>query len=139
MFLIAVVETTRTVPQQHSRAPEGDAKSAPVGIALARRAGEAIAGYEKVRLRLRGRTDAVVVIACDGADGSREKMKNFADGIPLIECLRAEELGAAFGREKTVHVALDDGGLAEKLQFEAQRLKGFRPYGRNGVTNDAEE
>ncbi|MED6309398.1 MAG: hypothetical protein VX624_05805, partial [Pseudomonadota bacterium] len=98
-------------------------------IALARRAGEAVAGYEKVRLRLRGRTDAVVVIACDGADGSREKMKNFADGIPLIECLRAEELGAAFGREKTVHVALGDGGLAEKLQFEAQRLKGFRPYG----------
>tara|TARA_B100000676_G_scaffold256933_1_gene264512 strand:- start:723 stop:1358 length:636 start_codon:yes stop_codon:yes gene_type:complete len=108
-------------------------------IALARRAGEAVAGYEKVRLRLRGRTDAVVVIAYDGADGSREKMKNFADGIPLIECLRAEELGAAFGREKTVHVALGDGGLAEKLQFEAQRLKGFRPYGRNGVTNDAEE
>ncbi|MEC7648709.1 MAG: RNA-binding protein, partial [Pseudomonadota bacterium] len=101
-------------------------------IALARRAGEAVAGYEKVRLRVRGRTDAVVVIACDGADGSREKMKKCADGIPLIECLRAEELGAAFGREKTVHVALDDGGLAEKLQFEAQRLKGFRPYGRNG-------
>jgi len=108
-------------------------------IALARRAGEAVAGFEKVRLRLRGRTDSVLVIARDGADGGREKMKNFADGIPLIETLRAAELGAAFGREKTVHVALGDGGLAEKLQFEAQRLKGFRPDGRNGVTNDAEE
>ena len=95
-------------------------------IAMARRAGEAVAGYEKVRLWLRGRPDALLVIANDGAEGSREKMKRFADGVPLIECLWAAELGAAFGREKTVHVALGDGGLSEKLQFEAQRLKGFR-------------
>ena len=53
-------------------------------------------------------------------------MKRYADGAQLIECLSAAELGAAFGREKTVHVALGDGGLSEKLQFEAQRLKGFR-------------
>lgn len=95
-------------------------------IAMARRAGEAVAGYEKVRLWLRGRPNTLLIIANDGAEGSREKMKRFADGVPLIECLWAAELGAAFGREKTVHVALGDGGLAEKLQFEAQRLKGFR-------------
>ena len=98
-------------------------------IALARRAGEAVAGYEKVRLWLRGRPNSLLVIANDGAKSSREKMKKFAYGVPLIECLWAAELGVAFGREKAIHVALGNCGLADKLQFEAQRLKGFRLEG----------
>ena len=98
-------------------------------IALARRAGEAVAGYEKVRLWLRGRPNSLLVIANDGSKSSREKMKKFAYGVPLIECLWAAELGVAFGREKAIHVALGNCGLADKLQFEAQRLKGFRLEG----------
>ena len=62
-------------------------------IALARRAGEAVAGYEKVRLRLRGRTDAVVVIAFDGADGSREKMKKFCGWYPADRMFAGGRIG----------------------------------------------
>jgi hypothetical protein len=40
--------------------------------------------------------------------------------------LTANELGAAFGRETTIHCALASGGLTQRVVDEAQRLKGLR-------------
>lgn len=98
-------------------------------IALARRAGEAVAGYEKVRAWLREGRAAMLVEAADGADDGRSKLTALAPGVPIVGCLYAAELGRAFGRERTVHVALAVGGLMERLRMEATRLGGFRPVG----------
>ena len=95
-------------------------------IGLARRAGQAEAGYEKVRAMLRNGRGAVVLAARDGAEDGREKVRAAASGLPVIDCLDASELGRAFGRERTVHAALSQGALAGKLLKEARKLTGFR-------------
>jgi hypothetical protein len=38
-------------------------------------------------------------------------------------------LGLALGRENVIHAAVQRGGLADRLMFDAERLSGFR--GRN--------
>lgn len=95
-------------------------------IGLARRAGQAVAGFEKVRAMLRQDRCAVLLAAGDGAQDGRAKLRTTAPAVPVIECLLADELGRAFGRERTVHAALSHGTLAAKLQIEARKLKGFR-------------
>ncbi len=95
-------------------------------IGLARRAGQAVAGFEKVGAVLRNRRGALLLAARDGAPGGREKLRAAAPELPLLDCLEAAELGRAFGRDRTVHGALLHGALAAKLWTEARKLKGFR-------------
>lgn len=100
-------------------------------IGLARKAGQAVTGAEKVHARLRSGQAAVLLQARDGAPGGRQKLAALAraagDGrIALIELLNATELGLAFGRDFAIHAALDTGGFATRLLAEARRLSGFR-------------
>jgi predicted RNA-binding protein YlxR (DUF448 family) len=95
-------------------------------IGLARRAGQALAGFEKVRAMLRQGRATVLLAARDGAEDGREKLRAAAPELPVVDCLEADELGRAFGRERTVHAALSHGALAANLQVEARKLKGFR-------------
>ena len=96
-------------------------------IGLARRAGQAVMGFVKVQAALAAGKAGVLVAAADGAVDGRGKLKDAAPGLPLVECLTGAELGAAFGREHVVHVALAPGRLAEMLVGDATRLAGFRP------------
>jgi len=45
----------------------------------------------------------------------------------VVGCLDKDELGLAFGRDFVVHAALDEGGAAQRVIQEANRLAGFRP------------
>jgi predicted RNA-binding protein YlxR (DUF448 family) len=101
-------------------------------IGLARRAGEAVPGFDKVRGALVSGKAALLLAAADGAAGGRDKLKALAPGLPLIELLSAAELGAAFGREHVVHAALRPGRLATALRLEAVRLAGLRPQAPGG-------
>ena len=49
-----------------------------------------------------------------------------ARDLPIYSVLNAAEIGAAFGREKAVHVAVAPGGLAKRLGRSLKRLEGFR-------------
>ncbi len=101
-------------------------------LGLARRAGAAVAGYEQVREWVaRGRA-GLVVIAADASAEARRKMGQAAGGLALHSALSADELGSAFGRPQTVHVALARGGLAARLAAELDRLAGFRPPAAGG-------
>lgn len=102
-------------------------------LSLARRAGDAVAGFEKVRAWLQQGRAALLVEADDGADGGREKLRRLmrglsdgADPAPRIAAFAdAGTLGAAFGRDHVVHAALRAGGLADRLALEARRLQDF--------------
>ena len=96
-------------------------------IGLARRAGQAVAGFDKVHTALAAGRMGVLVAAGDGATDGRSKLRSLAPGLPLVECLTGAELGAAFGREQVVHAALAPGRIAEALVADAARLRGFRP------------
>ena len=95
-------------------------------IGLARRAGQALTGFEKVRAELKAGRGAVVLAASDGASDGREKIAALSGGCPVVAVLNAAELGAAFGRENAVHAVLSSGRLADRLLVDAGRLAGFR-------------
>jgi hypothetical protein len=95
-------------------------------IGLARRAGQAVAGFEKVRSELKAGRGAVLVEAADGAADGHDKVCAQAPGLPLVTVLRADELGSAFGREFVAHVVLTRGRLGSLLLVDAGRLAGFR-------------
>ena len=99
-------------------------------LGLARRAGQLLTGFEKVRGVLakdEGSTKAVVVIAAsDGAADGREKISRLAGDVPVVALFSCEELSLALGRENVVHAALTSGGLADRFLRETVRLAGFR-------------
>lgn len=109
-------------------------------ISLARRAGAAVAGAEKVRARILSGTVSVLIQATDGAADGREKLRKLAAAasegtIESIEMLDSAELGLAFGREFAIHAALDAGGLAARACAEATRLSGLRAAWPTGGNN----
>ena len=95
-------------------------------IGLARRAGQAVAGFEKVRARLKQGDAGVLLAALNGAEDGCEKLRRLAPGLPVLDCLTSEEMGRAFGRDQAVHAVLAPGKLAAKFELEARKLKGFR-------------
>lgn len=95
-------------------------------LGLARRAGQLVAGFEKVRAWLAEGNAGLLVEAADGAADGRGKLSAVAGDLPRVEVLRAVELGRALGRERMVHVAVAPGRLADGLLREAARLSGFR-------------
>ena len=95
-------------------------------IGLARRAGQAVAGFEKVRARLKHGDAGTLLAALDGAEDGREKLRRLAPGQTVLACLTSEELGRAFGRDHAVHAVLAPGALAAKFELEARKLNGFR-------------
>jgi len=98
-------------------------------IGLARKAGQAVTGFEKVRAKLREGGVGALIEARDGAADGREKLQRLAPDIPVLAVLDAAELGLAFGRDFAIHAALDRGGFADRAIGEAARLAGLRSAG----------
>jgi predicted RNA-binding protein YlxR (DUF448 family) len=98
-------------------------------LGLARRAGQAVCGFQKAREWLiSGRAGLVV----QASDGSAEERARFLGGdrrVKAVAPLPAAPLGAVFGRDRAVHVAVAPGRLAEAIAVDAERLAGFS--GRN--------
>ena len=95
------------------------------GIALARKAGRAVTGYEKVRGWLMTGEGVVLVQASDGSGRQKTKL-NTPQGGRFIGALTAEELGLAFGRASAIHAALASGGLTTRIVEDAAKLSGLR-------------
>jgi len=94
-------------------------------ISLQRKAGKAVAGYEKVKSWLQMEEAEVLVQASDGSGRGKSKLSTPHYGH-YIGWLTADELGLAFGRQTVIHGALASGGLTQRVVEEAGRLKGVR-------------
>lgn len=95
-------------------------------LGLARRAGLAVAGYERVGDAVRCGNAALLLFALDGAEAGRRRMAAGARGVPSASVLGAGELSGVFARERAVFVAVGRGSLCSRLQVELGRLAGFR-------------
>lgn len=102
------------------------AKRCLEGLALARRAAQAVCGFEKVKAELKAGKAGLLVEASDAAPDGRDKLKALAPGVAVVDLFDAAELGAVFGRDHAVHVCVAPGGLARRLATEATLLAGFR-------------
>ncbi len=101
-------------------------------LGLARRAGQVVIGFERVRgwLRDAARTPGggVIIAASDGGEDGVGKLAALADrvGMARISPLTGAEMGRALGRDRVIHGALMPGRLAKNMTCEAGRLAGFR-------------
>ena len=103
-------------------------------LGIARRSGALVLGFDNVLRALdSARPPAVLIEAIDGSGDGKRKLYNAAHARGMkpevLECLTSAELGLALGRENVIHAAVQPGGLAERLTFDAERLQGFRPAG----------
>ena len=96
-------------------------------LGLARRAGSAVSGFERVAEAARRGKAAALLFALDGAEGGRRKLGALGGELPAATVMSAAELGSAFGRDRAVHVAIGPGALCGRLLVDLERLAGFRP------------
>ncbi len=117
-------------------------------LGLARRAGQAVCGFQKAREWLMAGRAGLVVEASDGSAAERARfLGRHADAtagdaasgdanpraaIRVIAPLDGARLGAVFGRDHVVHVAIARGRLAERIAMEAGRLAGVSARGSLG-------
>ena len=95
-------------------------------IAMARKAGRAVCGFEKVKGWLAGGERVRVLLqASDGSERGKAKLWT-PEGARYFGCFTSDELGLAFGRGSVIHGALSTGGLGNRVVEEATKLRGLR-------------
>lgn len=106
-------------------------------IGFAKRAAQAVAGFDRVKSWIEQGRAAVVVQAVDGSMGSRQRLAGIAAAVGetspdggshpprVVELFGQNQLGAAFGRTATVHVAIAPGGLAKQLASTAEQILSY--------------
>lgn len=95
-------------------------------IALARKAGQAVAGLEKTKAALLSGEAALLVQAVDGSAREKAQLRPPEGENTLVSCLFAHELGLAFARDSVIHAAVLAGGLGQRIRDEGLRLSGIR-------------
>ena len=128
LFARAARQPVRVAPDLADRVERQLARRCLDRIGLARRAGQAMAGADKVAEAL-GRglgRGGVLIEAADRGAAAGDKMERLADGATVVALFGAEDIGAVFGRERTVHALIAAGGHADAFRADAARLQYFR-------------
>ena len=92
-------------------------------LGFARRAGQAVCGFQKAREWVSAGRAGLVAQASDGSLEERARLVG-GRALVVIAPLPASTLGAVFGRDHVVHVAVAHGRLAEAIVIETERLAG---------------
>lgn len=99
-------------------------------LSFARRAGDAVCGFDRTRAWLAAGRAGVVCVAADAGGGSELPVRGVDGDAPVrVDVLTADELGGVFGRPRVAYAAIGRGRLAGRIGAEAQRLAGFRRLG----------
>jgi predicted RNA-binding protein YlxR (DUF448 family) len=95
-------------------------------LGLARRAGQAVAGFTRAREWLDAGRAGLIVEASDGSAEERARFLGmWAEKVPVVTPLDAANLGTVFARDHVVHIAVAPGRLAEMLRADSERLAGL--------------
>lgn len=108
-------------------------------LSMARKAGRAVAGFEKVKGWLDTGEAVLLLQASDGSERGKTKLRPPEENGSFIGVLTASELGLAFGREHVIHAALAVGGLTDRVREDALRLSGVRRTDGDKVTGKAKK
>ena len=129
MFARAARHAVTADPGLADRVADSLAARALGILGIGRRAGAVVFGYEKVRSAVTAGGAYVLLTATDAGDGTKAPAEHggaMRAGPVRVDCFDARELGAVLGRDRVVHVAILDAGLAKKFLREVGRLGGFR-------------
>ncbi len=106
-------------------------------FSLAKKAGEAVAGFDKVEETLgKGRARVLVHAAEAADDGCRKLDRMVGPEVAIVGLFHVDELDLAFGRSNVIHAAVTKGGLAEKLVAAVRRIE---IYGAQAGSGKSEE
>ncbi len=105
-------------------------------LGLARRAGQAVCGFQKAREWLVAGRAGLVVQAADGSWDERMRFLSGVKDVGVVAPLPGAVLGVVFSRDYVVHVAVAHGRLAEALNIETHRLSGVA--GQDGLIERAD-
>jgi len=95
-------------------------------LKLARRAGQAVGGFEKVKGWLKQEHIAVLIHAAEATEDGVQKLDRIAgDAVIKANFFTQDELNEAFAHPNLIHVAVKSGGLGDTLAKECARLAGF--------------
>ncbi len=115
-------------------------------IGLARRSGDVVTGFEKVRDALRSGPSAFLLSASDAADDGAGKLARLAAAarapsaapVRVVRAFSVEELSAALGRDGVRHACVAPGPSADRIGRELLRLAGFVPELKADLTSGPE-
>lgn len=92
---------------------------------LARKAGDLVLGFEKVKeLIIKGRAAFVVEATDAGADG-RQKIAELSADLEKFTLYDTETLSTAFDRENTVYLAVKKGKMSEMVRLALKRYQTY--------------
>jgi len=95
-------------------------------LGLARRAGQAVCGFQKAReFLVTGRAGLVIEAADGSADERARFLGRYGEKLRVVQPLDGATLGSIFGRDHVVHVVVVKGRLAEMLVAETARFAGL--------------
>ena len=95
-------------------------------LGLARRAGQTLIGFDKLKRALQNHQEGYVFLAHDGGLKGRKKIAQLAERVPILCALTATEIGIAFGRNRVVYAFISPSGLGDGLFRDMSRLAGLR-------------
>ena len=95
-------------------------------LSLARKAGAAVAGFEKVHAELKRGTVALLLHARDCSERQFAKLGTQVCNIERCGSLSSAELGMAFARGTVIYAALKVGALGSKTIEATNRLADYR-------------
>lgn len=124
-FSRAAKESVRIPEGLAARVEQLLAKRALDALSMARKAGNVIAGYEKVRTALEAGKAVCLLHASDaGADGMKGLNAKARD-IPIFTHFTRDQLCQITARENATHLVLTEGGASVFFIDEARRFAGF--------------
>jgi hypothetical protein len=106
------------------------------GLAMARKAGLASAGFDKVESELRSRAAIAWISATDAAADGIRKLENAAKAAggeaEFHRAFNSGEIGAVFDRNPVMHVSLREGGAARTALVHLRRWLAYRAPDKDG-------
>ena len=126
LFSRAAKASVHTPDDLVTRVEAGLSRRVSQLLSLARKSGQAVAGYEKVKGEIEAGRVGLLLQASDGSPRQIARLRGKTAGLERHVCLTSGELGVAFGRQVVIHAALKSGRLAASVSRELQRLARVR-------------
>ena len=94
-------------------------------INLARKAGAAVAGFEKVKDNILKNKVAFVIEAADAGQDGDEKMQALSKGLEILKIYTTDELDNALDKVNTVYIAVLKSNIAGMVYTNLKRYQTF--------------
>ncbi|MFV0431582.1 MAG: DUF448 domain-containing protein [Alphaproteobacteria bacterium] len=94
-------------------------------LGLARRAGQLVFGFEKIKIWLKENEPSLALVAKNGSQKEMNRLGLEHYNIAVFRLLTKEQQGLALGREHIVHIILKSGKLAQTINKNCLHLAGL--------------